>query len=207
MFLAPAAGRAPLPRLPRQPDAWESPASGRRRFGENPSTIWRPNPSTGALLPHRLTFTLTSMPAKLPLFQAVSYFRPVIAMVSYSISQLAREFGITTRTIRFYEDKELLSPARHGQTRVYSAEDRVRLKLILRGKRLGLSLDESREIIDMYDPAGGNVEQLQALLESIEAKRRQLRQQQRDILSLLDELDRAATRTRAALEASANAKE
>ncbi|AMX01451.1 MerR family transcriptional regulator [Microbulbifer thermotolerans] len=119
---------------------------------------------------------------------------------SYSISELAREFDITTRTIRFYEDKGLISPARRGQTRIYSPEDRVRLKLILRGKRLGFSLEESREIIDMYDPAGGNVEQLQRLLAAIEQKRAQLHQQLRDIQSLMGELDEAEARARAALE-------
>lgn len=121
---------------------------------------------------------------------------------SYSISELAREFDITTRAIRFYEDKGLLTPARRGQTRVYSPEDRVRLKLILRGKRLGFSLDESRAIIDMYDPAHGNVDQLQRLLEHIEQKRAQLQQQLRDIHSLMSELDEAEARTRAALQNS-----
>ena len=121
---------------------------------------------------------------------------------SYSISELAREFDITTRAIRFYEDKGLLAPARRGQTRVYSPEDRVRLMLILRGKRLGFSLDESRAIIDMYDPAHGNVEQLQRLLEHIEQKRAQLQQQLRDIHSLMSELDEAEARTRAALQDS-----
>ncbi|MCW8126125.1 MerR family transcriptional regulator [Microbulbifer halophilus] len=119
---------------------------------------------------------------------------------SYSISDLAREFDITTRTIRFYEDKGLICPARRGQTRVYSPEDRVRLKLILRGKRLGFSLDESREIIDMYDPAHGNVEQLQRLLEHIEQKRAQLQQQLRDIHSLMGELDDVEARARASLK-------
>ncbi|QIL91021.1 MerR family transcriptional regulator [Microbulbifer harenosus] len=119
---------------------------------------------------------------------------------SYSISALAQEFGITTRTIRFYEDKGLLSPERRGQTRIYSPEDRVRLKLILRGKRLGFSLDESREIIDMYDPSKGNVDQLNRLLERIDAKRQQLRQQQRDIEKMLAQLDEATARTRAALK-------
>ncbi|WP_105102330.1 MerR family transcriptional regulator [Microbulbifer pacificus] len=119
---------------------------------------------------------------------------------SHSISELAQEFGITTRTIRFYEDKGLLSPERRGQTRVYSPEDRVRLKLILRGKRLGFSLDESREIIDMYDPSKGNVDQLNRLLERIDAKRQQLRQQQRDIEKMLAQLDEASARTQAALK-------
>ncbi|WOX04306.1 MerR family transcriptional regulator [Microbulbifer pacificus] len=119
---------------------------------------------------------------------------------SYSISELAQEFGITTRTIRFYEDKGLLCPERRGQTRIYSPEDRVRLKLILRGKRLGFSLDESREIIDMYDPAKGNVEQLNRLLERIDSKRQQLLQQQRDIEKMLSQLDEATARTQVALK-------
>ena len=119
---------------------------------------------------------------------------------SYSISELAREFDVTTRTIRFYEDKGLLNPARRGQARIYSPEDRVRLKLILRGKRLGFSLDESSEIIDMYDPAHGNVEQLQRLLNAIEQKRAQLGQQLRDIHSLMGELDEAEVRTQLALQ-------
>jgi len=123
---------------------------------------------------------------------------------SYSISELAQEFGITTRTIRFYEDKGLLTPQRRGQTRVYTPEDRVRLKLILRGKRLGFSLDESREIIDMYDPAHGNVDQLNRLLDRIDAKRQQLRQQQRDIEKMLAQLDDATARTEAALKEHSN---
>ena len=123
---------------------------------------------------------------------------------SYSISELAQEFGITTRTIRFYEDKGLISPERRGQTRIYTPEDRVRLKLILRGKRLGFSLDESREIIDMYDPAHGNVEQLNRLLERIDSKRQQLRQQQRDIEKMLAQLDDATARTEAALKEQTN---
>lgn len=123
---------------------------------------------------------------------------------SYSISELAREFGITTRTIRFYEDKGLLNPKRRGQTRIYSPEDRVRLKLILRGKRLGFSLEESREIIDMYDPASGNVEQLRRLIAAIEQKRAQLEQQLRDIQTMMGELDEAEARARAALEQNIN---
>ena len=70
----------------------------------------------------------------------------------YSIQALAREFGVTPRALRFYEDKGILNPARRGTTRRYSERDRTRLKLALRGKRLGFSLEECREIIDMYDP-------------------------------------------------------
>ena len=77
-------------------------------------------------------------------------------MQTYSIRELTREFGVTARTIRHYEEIGLLAPERRGQTRVYSPADRTRLKLILRGRRIGLSLQESREIIGMYDPARGN---------------------------------------------------
>ena len=77
----------------------------------------------------------------------------------YSISDLCKEFEVTPRTARYYEDIGLLSPSRRGQTRVYSAADRTRLRLILRGKRLGLSLEDSRQIIDMYEPGKSNTEQ------------------------------------------------
>ena len=85
----------------------------------------------------------------------------------FSISELAREFEVTTRAIRFYEDEKLLTPGRNGRQRVYSARDRVRLKLILRGKRLGFSLNEVREIIDMYDLDSGEAGQLRYFLEQI----------------------------------------
>ncbi|MFM7274016.1 MAG: MerR family transcriptional regulator, partial [Gammaproteobacteria bacterium] len=85
-------------------------------------------------------------------------------MATFGIRELVREFGVTARSIRHYEEIGLLSPSRRGQTRVYSAADRTRLKLILRGKRLGLSLEESRAIIGMYDPATGSRAQLERLL-------------------------------------------
>jgi DNA-binding transcriptional MerR regulator len=125
---------------------------------------------------------------------------------NYSISELAREFDITTRSIRFYEDKGLLHPTRRGQTRIYTGEDRVRLMLILRGKRLGFSLDESREIIDMYDPSHGNQEQLRLLLERIHNKRAQLQQQLQDIHGLLGELDEAEARARTAFSDNTDSK-
>ena len=112
---------------------------------------------------------------------------------TYSIGELAREFGITTRTIRFYEDEGLISPERRGQTRIYRPADRVRLKLILRGKRLGFSLAESRELIDMYDPAA-NEPQLKALMSRIDDRQAQLAQQKRDIAQLETELDQARQR-------------
>ena len=112
-------------------------------------------------------------------------------MAEFSISQLAKEFEVTTRTIRHYEDIGLLSPARRGQTRVYSASDRTRLRLILRGKRLGLSLEDSREIIDMYEPGKTNNKQLRKLIAAIQSQRTKLNQQLDDIGKLLKDLDRA----------------
>ena len=106
----------------------------------------------------------------------------------YSIRDLAEEFDITTRTIRFYEEKQLLNPAREGQSRIFSNADRTRLKLILRGKRLGLSLEESSDIIAMYDPATNNKKQIQALIDRIRRKRIQLEQQQRDLALMLHDL-------------------
>jgi DNA-binding transcriptional MerR regulator len=120
-------------------------------------------------------------------------------MPTYSISALAKEFDITTRTIRFYEDKGLLNPSRQGQTRVYSAADRTILKLILRGKRLGFTLEQSGEIIKMYDPSNNNNEQLAALLESIRAKREQLKRQEHDIKIMMLELQESEQRCLAAL--------
>ena len=114
-------------------------------------------------------------------------------MADYSISQLSKEFGITTRTIRHYEDLGLLAPARRGQTRVYSPADRIRLKLILRGKRLGLSLYDSREIIDMYEPGKTNVDQLRKLIDAIQSQRHKLNQQLDDISKLLQDLNKAET--------------
>ena len=118
---------------------------------------------------------------------------------TYSIGELAREFDVTTRTIRFYEDQGLLSPRRRGQTRIYSPADRTTLKLILRGKRLGFSLAESRDLIRMYRPASDNRQQLEALLERIADKRAQLERQLADIRVLQTELDDAEARPRQAL--------
>lgn len=118
---------------------------------------------------------------------------------SFSISDLAREFEVTTRTIRFYEDEGLLAPERRGQTRIYSARDRVRLILILRGKRLGFSLAECQELINLYDPEQGNRVQLNLMLEKLAQRRQALEQQMKDIRQTLKELDTAETRIRAAL--------
>lgn len=124
---------------------------------------------------------------------------------TYSIGELARELDITTRTIRFYEDMGLLSPQRRGQTRIYSPADRVRLKLILRGKRLGFSLAESRELIELYQPdADNNQAQLRALLGKIREKRDQLARQLHDIEVMQLELDEAETRCRHAMRSASD---
>lgn len=117
---------------------------------------------------------------------------------TYTISELAKEFDVTTRTIRFYEDEGLLSPERRGQARIYSPKDRVLLKLILRGKRLGFSLAECRELFDLYDPEGGNKAQLELMLDKLAERRRALEQQLNDIRLLQIELDTAEARIRAA---------
>jgi len=107
---------------------------------------------------------------------------------TYTISELAKEFGVTTRTIRFYEEKGLISPRREGQKRLYSPADRVRIKLILRGKRIGMSLDECVEVIDMYDPGHNNAEQLHSLINRIQNRRQSLEQQKRDIDEMISGL-------------------
>ncbi len=108
---------------------------------------------------------------------------------AYSISDLAQEFNLTTRAIRFYEDEGLLQPGRSGRRRVYSARDRVRLKLILRGKRLGFSLSDVRDIIEMYDLDAGETGQLRYFLDQIQERREALEQQRSDIDLTLRELD------------------
>ncbi|MCP4993177.1 MAG: MerR family DNA-binding transcriptional regulator [Gammaproteobacteria bacterium] len=119
---------------------------------------------------------------------------------SYSISDLAKEFDITTRAIRFYEDQCLLSPKREGRTRVYSDRDRVRLRLILRGKRLGFSLSEIKELFNLYDSAPGEAGQLQYLLEKIAGRRAHLIQQQQDIKIVLGEMESVESRAQEALK-------
>ena len=114
----------------------------------------------------------------------------------YTISELAHEFGITTRTIRFYEDEDLLQPGRNGRQRIYSRRDYVRLKLILRGKRLGLSLSEISDIIELYDSDQGETGQLASFLDSIRERRSVLKQQRTDIDATLRELQRIERRCR-----------
>ena len=118
----------------------------------------------------------------------------------YGISELAREFGITTRAIRFYEEKGLLKPQRQGQKRLFNTADRVRLDLILRGKRIGLTLEESRDIIEMYEPGQSNAEQLNLLLAKITERRALLQAQLQDIQHMQTELDDIQQRCEQALK-------
>lgn len=106
-----------------------------------------------------------------------------------TITELTNEFGLTTRTLRFYEDEGLIKPVRRGRQRLYRPSDRTRLKLILRGKRLGLSLGEISDVIDMYRQPPGEIGQLTMLMEKIEARRSDLRQKLTDIEETIAELD------------------
>jgi len=126
---------------------------------------------------------------------------------SYSISELAKEFGVTTRTIRFYEDQGLLSPARAGATRVFSNRDRVRLKLALRGKRLGFSLAEIRELFELYDVSRDEKKQLEEFLARLERRRALLEQQREDIEVMLTEIDFFANQCRRLLKGNTDPKE
>jgi DNA-binding transcriptional MerR regulator len=114
-------------------------------------------------------------------------------MSTYTITELAREFDITPRAIRFYEDHGLLAPAREGASgmrRVYSTRDRTRLKLTLRGKRLGLSLSQIRELIDMYESPKDAAAQAERFLAVLQSHRATLEQQREDIEVTLDEIAR-----------------
>lgn len=118
---------------------------------------------------------------------------------TWSIAELATEYGVTLRTIRFYEDKGLLTPERRGTVRIYHPRDKVRLGLILRGKRLGFSLDEISRIVDMYDAEPGEEGQLVYLLEQIGHRRAELEQRRRDIDETLVELSAVEARCKSDL--------
>jgi len=120
---------------------------------------------------------------------------------TFTISELGNEFGITTRTIRFYEDKQLLSPSRQGNRRVYTRSDRARLKLLLRGKRLGWPLEEIRDVLNMYDEGHeGEIQQLEYTCRKVRESRQQLEQQQRDIEASLQDLDSIESRCMARID-------
>ncbi|MDC9720608.1 MAG: MerR family DNA-binding transcriptional regulator [Gammaproteobacteria bacterium] len=121
-------------------------------------------------------------------------------VITYTISELSKEFDITTRSIRFYEDQGLLTPQRNGLKRIYTTHDRTWLKLILRGKRLGLTLAEISQILELYDPhATNNDQQLLVFIEKIKTRKTALQQQMEDIRALQDELNAAEERCNKAL--------
>lgn len=112
-----------------------------------------------------------------------------LSNITYSISDLSKEFDVTTRTIRFYEDQGLIIPTRKGQTRIYNTRDRTRLKLILRGKRLGFSLAETGRLFELYDADKSSATQLDTMMNLIAQKKHDLNQQLLDIKAVLIELD------------------
>ncbi len=109
----------------------------------------------------------------------------------YSITELTREFEISTRTLRFYEDEGLIQPVRRGRTRLFRPSDRHLVRQIMRGRRLGFSINEIREIIQMYREPPGEVGQLNLMMKRIQEKREMLRQRRRDLEETLAELDSA----------------
>lgn len=109
----------------------------------------------------------------------------------YTITELTREFEISTRTLRFYEDEGLIAPVRRGRTRLFRPSDRHLIKQIMRGKRLGFSINEIREIIQIYKEPPGEVGQLKLMIKRVEEKREELRQKRRDLEETLAELDNA----------------
>src|SRR6476469_3179729 len=125
------------------------------------------------------------------------------ARATYTISDLAREFALTTRAIRFYEDCGLLQPSREKRGRVYGERERVRLKLILRGKRLGLALSEIGELLDLYEVRRNEKAQLTAFLELLADRRTRLLQQREDIEVVLAEIDGIERECRRRLKAEA----
>ena len=119
---------------------------------------------------------------------------------TWTIAQLAAEYDVTLRTIRFYEDRGLLTPQRQGTARIFHDRDRVRLQLILRGKRLGFTLDEIAHVINMYDETPGERGQLAFLISDIDKRRDALLAKRRDLDEALTELDDLEKRCRADLE-------
>ena len=118
---------------------------------------------------------------------------------TYTIGQLAEEFNVTSRALRLYEEEGLLNPLREGTRRIYRERDRVRLRLILRGKRLGWSLSEIRESFDLYDSSHGEEAQLELMLEKLAERREMLNAQRRDIDNALADLERINANAEAAL--------
>ena len=119
---------------------------------------------------------------------------------TYAIGELAEEFGVTSRALRLYEEEGLLDPQREGTRRIYNERNRVRLRLILRGKRLGWSLSEIRESFDLYDSSLGEEAQLEWMLEKLAQRRDSLMAQRKDINNALQDLERIASDAEQALQ-------
>lgn len=115
---------------------------------------------------------------------------------TWTIAEIARDFDVTLRTVRFYEEHGLVTPERRGRQRVFHPRDRIRLALVLRGKRLGFPLEEIKKIVDMYDAEPGEAGQLRYLLAQIGDRRRELEQRRRDLDDALAELDELEHRCR-----------
>ena len=128
---------------------------------------------------------------------------PATPAAEFTIGELAREFGLTTRAIRFYEDCGLLAPERSGRNRVYTGRDRARLTLTLRGKRLGLKLAEVKELVDMYETQRDTGPQLKRFLDVLDRHRRQLEERLGDLQSTLDEVLAQQAAARRLLKAKA----
>ena len=121
----------------------------------------------------------------------------------YRIGELSKEFDVTLRTLRFYEDKGLLTPRRIGNTRLYSRADRTRLKLILLGKRVGLSLLDVKEILDLYDPKGNNLRQLEVAFQKGQEQMESLQSQRKEIDAAIEELEQSLETVRGLIESAA----
>src|SRR2546423_4705565 len=179
-------GRARMPRFVRRSIVFQSP--GHVKLG-----LLFIHHDYGMLVLHVRSFCTAAMPSASPSEQ-----------VTYSISELAKEFALTTRAIRFYEGEGLLSPQRAGQRRVYAERERVRIKLILRGKRLGLSLSDIRELLDLYQATRGERAQLVKFLQVLAERRAMLNQQKEDIAIVLAEIDALERQCRKRLRAGTN---
>lgn len=139
--------------------------------------------------------------------EVAAHFEPVSENIEtgedlFRIGDLARQFGISLRTLRFYEDKGLLTPKRDGVTRLYSRRDRARLQLILLGRRVGFSLRDVKHMIDLYDPTGTNVRQLRLALDKSEKQMKRLHKQRQEIDDAIAELSDLLGNVRQKLEAT-----
>jgi DNA-binding transcriptional MerR regulator len=140
-----------------------------------PSTIFQKNK------PNVPVNSLTAIPPRANQLHQAAQMTHDVKTSSFTIRQLAREFGITARALRFYEDKGLIHPERLGQSRLYSARDRVRLIIILRGKRLGFSLQEIHEILNLYNPKDHGIAQMRATVQKYRKQIETLKKQREDI--------------------------